>query len=132
MSVVYAGVGRRDEHDSGARCGWGRVEGALLVVEMLAEDGDGCEDESAPGLCNGAGKGGPRMMSVYVEGAEISMELVPVVAEELSAGLCLVAGGLSPFDTGLQVGNEMVGGVGGRGLCEESKLSLDRLEAFSR
>ena len=44
---VYAGVGQRDKHDGGAHCGWGHVEGALLVVEMLAKDRNGCEDEDS-------------------------------------------------------------------------------------
>lgn len=132
MPVVYAGVGWGDEHDGRAGCGRGSVERALVVVGMLAQGGDGCKDEGAATLCDGAGKGGPCVVGVNVEGDEILMELVPVVADELSAGLCLVVGGLSPFCTGLQVGNEVVGGVGGRGgLCEESKLSLDVLEAFS-
>lgn len=109
--MAYAEVGQRDKHDGGACCGWRHVGGALLVVEMLAKDGDGCKDESAPTLCNGAGKGGPRIVGMYVEGAEILMELIQVVSEELSVGLCLVMGRLSPFYMGLQVSNEMVSGV---------------------
>ena len=57
----------------------------------------------------------------------------PSGPEELSVGLCLIAGGLSPFYTGHQVGNEMVSGVGGwGGLCEESELSLNTPKVFLR
>lgn len=67
----------------------------LLVVEILAEVRDGCEDESAPTLCNGVGKGWACM---YVEGAEISMELVQVVLKS-----CLQASASSWVDSVLEL-----------------------------
>ena len=126
MPVVYAGVGGGNEHDGGVGCRRGSVEGAGGVV--LAEDGDGCEDEGASAVCDGAGKARACLLGMDLEGGEIAIEFVPVVGEELSAGLCFIAGRLGPLRTGFEVGDEV---LGGGGLCEDGELPLDGLEAFS-
>lgn len=94
-----------DEHDGGAGCGGG-------VLGVVAGEGDGGEDELAAALDDETGEPRPGVCCAELDEVEVAVELLPVVGEDASACVGLVAGVFCAICACLAVGDGALCGLG--------------------